>query len=260
MFRGFLAFQNQEQTFKELIEGYIHGGEYLVEALTEKIDMGPRKCSYSKKTDARGNPEKTSFLGRNISRKKTANGRSSYTPLSVEMRGITLRQLWAIKANVVERCKKEGWVSHEGKALTLETVTLYDINTYIVKPFTKESQASFVETLPSTCGTQPPHWFASHWWGEPFVHTLACLERLVLDFSINMNDSDNDRGGGMTIDTPIWICIFANNQWRLEDAITIDPRDSSFSSALATAKYRVISILDAEGEISHSGWIFEILV
>ena len=58
------------------------------------------------------------------------------------------------------------------------------------------------------------------------------------------------KAGGMTEDTPIWICIFANNQWKLDDAISVNPKDSSFTLALKgrSCENRVISILDAGGE------------
>ncbi len=224
--------------FRTLIDAYKHEGE--------EVDMGPRRCSYTKKNTYKST-EVTAILGEEIPRKKNTN-RSSYTPMPVELRGITLRQLRGINANVIARCEKEGWVDHKGEPLTPETVTLYDINKYVVLPFTKDTQASFVETLPSTSGSQPPRFFLSHWWGEPFVRTLACLEQFVRDFRYNFDDSDDARGGGMTIDTPIWICIFANNQWKLDDAISIDPKHSSFTKALTgTAENRVISILDAEG-------------
>jgi len=240
---------DQEDKFKELIDGYIHDG------ILEKVDMAePRNCSYSNKTEWDKNqkklvPKETVILGEEVPRMK------SYTPMPVELRGITLRQLRAINVNIVARCEKEGWVNYEGKPLTPETVTLYDVNKYIVLPFTKNSQASFVETLPSTAGTQPPRFFVSHWWGEPFVHTLACLEQFVEDFSKNTNASHDAQGGGMTEDTPIWICIFANNQWNLDEAISIDPKDSSFTLALTgTCENRVISILDAGGNVFARVW------
>lgn len=205
----------------------------------------PRRCWYQKQDE---NYEyQPVSIGEEVPREKTANG-ASFARMPVELRGITLRQLRAVYANIVERCEKEGWVNYKGERLTPETVTLYDVNKYIVLPFTKDSQASFVETLPTTGGTQDPRFFLSHWWGEPFVRTLACLEKFVEDFDWNPSD-DDARGGGMTIDTPIWICLFANNQWKLDEAITVDPKESSFTKALQIAKHRLISILDAEGEI-----------
>jgi len=234
--------------FRELIDSYEYEGE--------KVDMSsPRQCSYSKKTDVRGNPKETVILGEEVARIQNANG-SSHTPILVELRGITLRQLHATNANIIARCEKEGWVStFDGKSLNPDTVTLYDVNEYIVLPFTKDSQVSFVETLPSTAGTQPPRFFVSHWWGEPFVRTLACLEQFVKDFSKNSYDSDDARGGGMTIDTPIWICIFANNQWHINEELGQDsnPMKSPFGKAMGESK-GTISILDAKGIVFTRAW------
>ncbi len=250
------------KTFQELIDGY----ELVMKGEKVKVDMNihihihmaePRPCSYTQEMEwdhvcDTSVPKKTEIIGKGIRRKKIPNNRrANHTPMPVELRGITLRQLHAINANIVARCETEGWVStFDGKPLTPETVTLYDVNKYIVLPFTEESQASFVETLPSTTGTQPPRWFVSHWWGELFVHTLACLEQFVEDFSVNFDNTDDVRGGGMTEDTPIWICIFANNQWNLDEAISIDTKDSTFTLGLmGTCENRVISILDAGGKI-----------
>ncbi len=230
-------------TFKELINYYMYKGV--------KVDMAsPKECSY-RKWDDDAREVKRVILGKRILPcKKVGNRRFSHTPMDVQYRGITLRQLRAIYANIVERCEKEGWVNHKGQRLTPETVTLYDIDKYIVKPFTKDTQASFVETLPSTGGTQPPRFFLSHWWGESFVHTLACLEQFVKDFSDNWDDSHDARGGGMTEDTPICICAFANNQWELQNAISDDLTQSSFNFVLpGPAKNKVITILDANGKL-----------
>ena len=88
--------------------------------------------------------------------------------MPIEVRGITLRQLRAIIPLIKRRCEEEKWSrpvykngvkTEEVERVTLENATLYDINNYIIKPFTKYSKKSFVETLPSTKGTQPPGWF-----------------------------------------------------------------------------------------------------
>ena len=226
--------------FVELMEGYERNGE--------RVDMsGPRRCSYSKKTNFLGFATETTILGKEVARTELPNG-VSITTMPVELRGITLRQLQPIKANIIRRCVAEAWKDHQRNLLTPEKVTLYDVDKYITRPFTKDSKSSFVERLPSTAGTQPPRFFVSHWWGEPFVKTVACLERFIKDFKKNSNDEDDARGGGMTIDTPIWICAFANNQWDLDDPITVDPKQSSFTKALDLAENRVVSILDAKGK------------
>lgn len=141
--------------FKELVEYYENKkGKY--------IDMGqPRDVSYSfggKKIVLHGEDE----------RHTTSNGKSSSRSIPAEDRGITLRQLRAILPLIKRRCKKENWTrpvykngikTNDVERVTPDNATMYDINEYIIKPFTEHSQKSFVETLPSTKRTQPPRWF-----------------------------------------------------------------------------------------------------
>ena len=58
---------------------------------------------------------------------------------------------------------------------SVEEVTLYDCNTYVILPATAEKECSMVELMASE--EQPPHYFVSHWWGEPIVDFLRCLRR-----------------------------------------------------------------------------------
>lgn len=92
--------------------------------------------------------------------------------------------------------------------------------------------------------------------GEQFAHTLACIETLYEDFADNFQDDSFNRGGGMTLDSTIWICAFANNQHDLSD-ITQDPAESGFAKALEVAKYRTISILDEGGIVFTRVWCIE---
>jgi len=48
----------------------------------------------------------------------------------------------------------------------------------------------------------------------------------------------------MTLDTPIWVCAYANNQWELSNAISDDPKDSGFAKAMTVAQNRAITIVD----------------
>ena len=89
-----------------------------------------------------------------------------------------------------------------------------------------DSTKSFAKCLPSTAGVHPPRFFASHWWGEPVCDFVSCIEQFVRDFATNAEDEDDKRGGGMTEDTPIWVCAYANNQWQLAGDIPDDPKDS----------------------------------
>ena len=114
----------------------------------EFVDMSqPRPCSYSSKTDYDGDVKETTIL------EAPPEYKSSSEP-PVEYRGITLRQLRAVWANVVRRCVSEGWTDYNGNLLTPEEVTLYDVNKYVIMPFTAEQKISLVSALPSTAGPQ----------------------------------------------------------------------------------------------------------
>ena len=238
--------------FHEFNKGYKHDGGGYVE-----MDK-PRPCSYIRHCYENNTVivKETITIGESIRHRKSPNGFAHITPMAVELRGITLHQLRAIRANVERRCEKEEWVSTKDNEtfLTPDKVTLYDINKYIIKPYTEASESSFVETLPSTAGTQRPRFFVSHTWGETLFHTMDCIEQMSKDFKFNRNDSHDKKGGGMTEDTPIWICAFANNQHDLKDAITTDPSESGFAKAIKVANYRTLSILDKDGVVFTRFW------
>jgi len=63
-------------------------------------------------------------------------------------------------------------------------------------------------------------------------------------------------GGGINLDTPIWICAFANRQNDLasDGAITMDPSKSGFAKAMRIAQYRTISILDEKSVVFSRIW------
>lgn len=82
---------------------------------------------------------------------------------------------------------------------------------------------------------------------------INCVEQLIRDFGSNKNDDDDQRGGGMTADTSIWVCAYGNNQWDLK-GIIVDPRDSGFTKAMEEAEGRTITILDNEGIVFTRIW------
>ena len=70
-----------------------------------------------------------------------------------------------------------GWVDRNKETCRLDSVNLYDINKYIIMPDTKEKQCSYVElVVPAGTRAQTPNWFVSHWWGEPVMDFIACVE------------------------------------------------------------------------------------
>lgn len=153
--------------FKELIKGYKinwYSSEY--------IDMSqPRDAQYQKLRSTERIGKDVQLTSRNKYEKKISSkfcDPYGYRSMPTEVRGITLRQLRAIIPLIKRRCEREQWTrpvykkgieTTEKEKVTLENATMYDINKYIIKPFTEFSQKSFVETLPSTKGTQPPRWF-----------------------------------------------------------------------------------------------------
>ena len=56
---------------------------------------------------------------------------------------------------------------------SVEEVTLYDCNTYVILPATAEKECSMVELMASE--EQPPDYFCSHYWAEPILDFLKCL-------------------------------------------------------------------------------------
>ena len=62
-------------------------------------------------------------------------------------RGISVRQLLAMYELVKRRCVAEGWTNKAGELLTPETVTLYDLNKYVIMPATEAHQCSYVELV-----------------------------------------------------------------------------------------------------------------
>jgi len=159
------------------------------------------------KTDYDGDVKETTILEAPLEYK-----RSSEPP--VKYRRITLRQLRAVWANVVCGCVSGGWTDYKGNLLVPDKVTLYDVNKYVIKPFTAKQKIYFVEALPSTARPQLPRSYISHRWGEPLIQFIQILEQAVLDFRVSCSiyGDQVSRGGGMTADTPVWVCAYSKNQ------------------------------------------------
>ena len=97
------------------------------------------------------------------------------TVAKTEERAVTLQQLeHTVWAQIGRRCAAEAWEgSRPGPPgadkkptwtsvrLAPETVCLYDVDTYIIRPATVRRQCSFMELVASSL--QLPHYFVSHW-------------------------------------------------------------------------------------------------
>ena len=179
-------------TFEELDKGYEHktkwkvdreGNYSLGEETTVFVPMDqPRLCSYEK-------------YNRNTQKNEPITIGSSSSPKDakhgVELRGITLRQLRAIMANIIRRCLTEIWVDFKGEKLDPKRANLYDADHYVIRPYTVHHRKSLVARLPSTAGSQPPRFVVSHWWGESVFDFINCVEQFVRDFGRNVTDDDD---------------------------------------------------------------------
>ena len=145
-------------------------------------------------------------------------------------RPITLRQLRAVWAYVVEHCVADDWTNAiTGLPLTPETCCLYDVTRYVIKPATAERMCSYVELIADTA--REPEWFVSHWWGERFHRFLACVEQHAADH-------------GYDDDVAYWVCAFALNQHVQSGDLNAGSTDNPFVRAIGLAKGRVLSIID----------------
>ena len=82
---------------------------------------------------------------------------------------------------------------------------------------------------------QLPLWFVSHAWLEPIILFLACLRR---------HASIRELSGQALAPPAYWVCAYANNQHVLEDAISENPRKTSFYKAMQQC-YGVLLVLDS---------------
>ena len=97
----------------------------------------------------------------------------------VELRGISIKQLRAVYAEIEARCEVEGWRSFDGLLLTPEQCNLYDIKDRIIMKRTESQQCSYVELIAT--GEQKPTRFVSHLWDEPVISMIRCLDQHCKD-------------------------------------------------------------------------------
>eukprot|EP00930_Biecheleria_cincta_P083151 TRINITY_DN72779_c0_g1_i1.p1 TRINITY_DN72779_c0_g1~~TRINITY_DN72779_c0_g1_i1.p1 ORF type:complete len:669 (-),score=97.88 TRINITY_DN72779_c0_g1_i1:264-2270(-) len=159
-----------------------------------------------------------------------------------ELRGITLPQLHTALSCATALCMEELWTSTrpEDKDLPLshETINLYDLVHYLVKPATASRKCSHVELVAS--GMQTPVWFVSHWWGEAVANFIACLKQ-------------HSKDRGLDEHSPYWVCAYANNQHAIDAELGVTVEETPFFRALQIA-HGTVSILDAEAVVFTRAW------
>jgi hypothetical protein len=101
----------------------------------------------------------------------------------LELRGISIKQLRAVYAEIEARCIVEEWMSHDGQLLTPQQCNLYDIKDRIIMKRTESKQCSYVELIAT--GPQKPTRFVSHAWSEPVIAMIRCLEQHCEDHGLS---------------------------------------------------------------------------
>lgn len=176
-----------------------------------------------------------------------------------EHRAINLLQLVTIFDFVASNCYKWRQMSKHsplmGQPLCVKTFNLYDMNSWVILPLTEKggpprpagetwatretcsklcADCAMVELLAD--GEQVPFVFVSHWWGEAVIDFLACISYHM--YLHNLKE-----------EVAYWICAYANRQFSLGEDVTLDPKESSFYSAMKLSR-RVLLILDSESKVN----------
>ena len=99
-----------------------------------------------------------------------------------DKRGITYPQLSKLMHFIASHADKDGnlqgwWDRFTKKPLHKDTINLYAVADWIIKPFTAKEACSFVElVVDEGTAEQLPQWFISHWWGEPVRDFVRAVE------------------------------------------------------------------------------------
>jgi hypothetical protein len=97
----------------------------------------------------------------------------------VELRGISIKQLKTIYAEIEARCVVEAWTDFLGQLLTPEHCNLYDIHKRIIMNRTYRKQCSYIELIATE--PQKPTRYVSYWWGLSVISMIRCLEQHCSD-------------------------------------------------------------------------------
>ena len=125
-----------------------------------------------------------------------------------ENRGITLPQLLKLKGFIASQADEDGklrgwWDRFTKEPLHKDTINLYAVADWIIKPFTAKEACSFVELVVDAGTTaQRPLWFISHWWGEAVFDFILAVEA-------------HAKARGLEASAAYWVCAYANNQHEL---------------------------------------------
>ncbi|CAE8602841.1 unnamed protein product, partial [Polarella glacialis] len=150
----------------------------------------------------------------------------------VEERGISHEQLVRVETFAATHCPSWHDIRAAEDTLSMDTLNLYQLTPWCIKPATNERNCSMVELFSdSPC---LPSNFCSHWWGEPLRDFVACIGRHCAVRHLCFRS------------TFYWICAYANRQHALSEELNDDPKQTSFYKAMCLAD-RLLLILDNVG-------------
>ncbi|CAE8617631.1 unnamed protein product, partial [Polarella glacialis] len=152
--------------------------------------------------------------------------------LKVEERGISHEQLVRVETFAATHCPSWHDIRAAEDTLSMDTLNLYQLTPWCIKPATNERNCSMVELFSdSPC---LPSNFCSHWWGEPLRDFVACIGRHCAVRQLCFRS------------TFYWICAYANRQHALSEELNDDPKQTSFYKAMCLADCLLL-ILDNVG-------------
>jgi len=159
-------------------------------------------------------------------------------------RGITLKQLSNVLLFLWCRTGPGGIMRHwldqrSGLPLIFDCLNLYHLNHWLIKRATQPRQCSYVEFVSEYPEQQLPEWFVSHWWGEPVIRFVFCLQEVAWQRALKH--------------PAYWICAYSNNQHALDSDVTRDPADSSFYRAMQNTR-GVVMVLDSDATCFKRIW------
>ena len=100
---------------------------------------------------------------------------------SADKRGITVPQMLKLQRFVESHATEDGnlrgwWDRFTQKPLNINTINLYAVADWVIKPSTAREACSFVElVVDEGTAEQIPQWFISHWWGEPVFDFIKAV-------------------------------------------------------------------------------------
>ena len=203
--------------------------------------QGLLKASEARAAAAERATEREKMKIQKLQRARSSSISSMSThPLSlpVEHRAMSLQQLREMR-DLVQRLTKAKLLVDEktGKTLSWPEVNMHHICHLVIKKIIPASaKCSWVEHVASE--KQPPQFFVTHNWNEPFRDFMSAIEIHAREVGVRPRET-------------YWICVFAINQFQIE--LGSDVESSPFVKALKASRAAVL-MLDKEAQTLNRIW------